>query len=448
MTAGIKTTQAPRRDAGADDLARDAVTYWVDTSGAPPFDLDVPTRRALILELLDGYLSDDNERAILMILENSSDADILRIFDKPAITGGDKELSFMHLQSRFSGRQLEQLEAILGGLRVRFAVDPENLEDDELKATLKDRAIERDEVKAGIAASYRALAQKASGLAEAKDPTYPGEIAGLFMEVNGKIEHVSLPSTKATSEPDDVFKEARKKYGFNDVICSYHVHPNAYRAAALDPTLKFRDAPSEADIDNGVAGISRGPEHYVIDPWLVYLISNTVRLQVWMTPPATALPIEMPHGQCPVAIAKIPGGAVALTRNGWDTQSAFFFFSHQADPPYEPVAIKKLAQRIKGLVIEPDRSIVYATHDRIQRLRSNGAIELLYESRASWHIEFPYIVREPDGTLYLSVRDAIIRLSPTSSGYEEARLGPPSCPAVEPVPGNETECRCVDRPAP
>ncbi|MGH9907638.1 MAG: eCIS core domain-containing protein, partial [Pyrinomonadaceae bacterium] len=69
-------------DRDSDDLARDAVTLWIDRPSALP--LTVKLRRLLIKVMLDGPTLDDDERAIIKLLENSTDAEILEILDTTA----------------------------------------------------------------------------------------------------------------------------------------------------------------------------------------------------------------------------------------------------------------------------------------------------------------------------------------------------------------------------
>jgi hypothetical protein len=62
----------------SDDLARDAVRLWKQDPAK--FPLDVDQRRILVMELIDGRVTEDDGDAVLDILERSSDADILTMF--------------------------------------------------------------------------------------------------------------------------------------------------------------------------------------------------------------------------------------------------------------------------------------------------------------------------------------------------------------------------------
>ena len=63
----------------ADNLARDAVTLWMDKPAELP--LTVNDRRLLIKVMMDGPTFDDDERAIIKLIENCTDAEILQLLD-------------------------------------------------------------------------------------------------------------------------------------------------------------------------------------------------------------------------------------------------------------------------------------------------------------------------------------------------------------------------------
>jgi hypothetical protein len=66
----------------ADDLARDAVTLWIDKPSELP--LTVNDRRLLIKTMIDGPTFDDDERAIIKLIENCTDAEVLQLLDPTA----------------------------------------------------------------------------------------------------------------------------------------------------------------------------------------------------------------------------------------------------------------------------------------------------------------------------------------------------------------------------
>jgi hypothetical protein len=63
----------------ADNLARDAVTLWIDKPAELP--LTITDRRLLIKVMMDGPTLDDDERAIIRLIENCTDAEILELLD-------------------------------------------------------------------------------------------------------------------------------------------------------------------------------------------------------------------------------------------------------------------------------------------------------------------------------------------------------------------------------
>ena len=87
----------------ADNMARIAVQLWVE--GALP--LSVKVRRLLIKEMLSGFTGDDDERAIIKLLENSKDAEIIELLD-PA-----KGLSFADIESDIHGKEHKDFMAML-----------------------------------------------------------------------------------------------------------------------------------------------------------------------------------------------------------------------------------------------------------------------------------------------------------------------------------------------
>ncbi|HSE15793.1 MAG TPA: DUF4157 domain-containing protein [Pyrinomonadaceae bacterium] len=93
----------------ADDLARDAVTLWIDNPTTLP--LTVKDRRLLILVMLDGPTLDDDERAIIKLLENSTDAEVLQILDS---TVSEKErVTIQRLDDEIHGQEWKETKQML-----------------------------------------------------------------------------------------------------------------------------------------------------------------------------------------------------------------------------------------------------------------------------------------------------------------------------------------------
>lgn len=259
VEAGIHQNKQIRGDSKADDLARDAVDYWIDHQDS--FPLDAVDRRFLILEMLDGFLSRDDERGIIKILENSSDADILRIINGVGVTEGDARqevVSFADLQSRFSGSELASLNSILNRLRGRFPLDAPSKE-------TKGRWIERGLVKGEMKKGYE-TAQK---------QPKPSEVAGIFLDSgnpDAPLPYQKLfPGTHA--QMNEVADEARDKLGASKAaLASFHTHPP-------NAGLEGRLAPSAADLTSPVDNKRTfGDEHYVINSWVIHLITTKGQL--------------------------------------------------------------------------------------------------------------------------------------------------------------------------
>jgi len=93
----------------ADDLARDAITLWIDKPDEMP--LTVQDRRLLIRIMLDGPTLDDDERSIIKLFENSTDAEVLEILD----TTVDKKhrVILQDLDANIHGEEWKQFRKML-----------------------------------------------------------------------------------------------------------------------------------------------------------------------------------------------------------------------------------------------------------------------------------------------------------------------------------------------
>ena len=99
----------PLTNSDADNLARDAITLWIDSPATMP--LTVKDRRLLILVMLDGPTMDDDERAIIKLLENSTDAEVLQILDP---TASDKErVTLQRLDEEIDGQEWKETKKML-----------------------------------------------------------------------------------------------------------------------------------------------------------------------------------------------------------------------------------------------------------------------------------------------------------------------------------------------
>jgi hypothetical protein len=90
-------------DFDSDNKARAIVRKW--SADKTAFDLTLPRKQLLMLEMIDGPTLDDDEQAILMLLKYSSDADIGALI---AAAGGEEEL-----KGEFHWAESDQLDAFL-----------------------------------------------------------------------------------------------------------------------------------------------------------------------------------------------------------------------------------------------------------------------------------------------------------------------------------------------
>jgi hypothetical protein len=93
----------------ADNLARDAVTLWTDEPRTLP--LAVKDRRLLILAMLDGPTLDADERAIIKLFENSTDAEILAVLDPTVDT--KERVTIQKLDEEIHGEEWKEFRQML-----------------------------------------------------------------------------------------------------------------------------------------------------------------------------------------------------------------------------------------------------------------------------------------------------------------------------------------------
>jgi hypothetical protein len=269
----LRTTAKIQGNNGSDDLARDAVAAWVRDRSQLPLDLD--TRRLLIVEMLYGWLTGDDELGILSILDGSTDAEILLLpteFGRRTDPTDQKDhFSLLDLQARFTGDNLARLNQLF---KRRFPTNP------PLVKGLGARPIGNPVVKAAIVSAYnRTQAERkkeveiagvvllmSSGPPIAHDKTFVGTTSLLTVPppigkcefVDGGIECSGLLEEALLNNP-----------GWQSVLCTFHTHPGV----ALPP--KGRLAPSPKDVEHTSGDVGRiGTEHYVVDPWVVHVIST------------------------------------------------------------------------------------------------------------------------------------------------------------------------------
>lgn len=262
-TNGIHQNMAIRGDSSADDLARDAADMWSDDPDSLP--LDAVDRRLLILEMLDGHVSRADERGILKIIEASGDSDLLIIFNGvgPTPPANKKDtVSIEDLKAEFGGDEKDVLDRIVKRLRGDLPIAPP-------LASTKDRFINMPFAKAKMKTAYentqkqKVATEIAGAFFDSGDPQNPGYYEKAFVGT--------------TSHMDELVAEARKTpadSNFQPVLASFHTHPGFKPLPGEKEPPKGRLAPSAADLTSAKANPNMGTEHYVIDPWVVHLITQ------------------------------------------------------------------------------------------------------------------------------------------------------------------------------
>jgi hypothetical protein len=233
-----------------DDMARDVADYFAAYHDKG-FELSPDQRRELIRVMIEGFTGDADERAIIKLLENSTDAEILQIF------AADKDLRLSDLEAEFDGEEREYLVALLDRLRGRF---PTSAPVGETRGLLIDRA----DVKAILKRAF-----EETHMPGRYGQTVLRECCGILMEKDdGSIvvpkEFCGVDT--ACPAPALGYLAARTAPPTQRIMGSYHTHPKVFAPVA-------REAPSRADFATFVQRAPfEGWEHYLVGPFNVYLI--------------------------------------------------------------------------------------------------------------------------------------------------------------------------------
>ena len=232
-------------------VAEDVINFWADHRQT--YQLSIYQRQVLIKNLMAGFTGDDEERGILKVLENSTDAEILQIFS----LGKDPNApNLTELEAEFQGEEREYLDQLLRRLRERFPVDP---------ALQKTTGLLIDDtfVQGVMADSFRATHAQQQG-----KPHVDRECSGVFVapKKGGSLDKETICEEGTSAGTGVLARDALKKRapGFK-IVGSFHTHPVAYPPQA-------REAPSGDDIRTFVQDPARGNEHYVVGPLVTYLI--------------------------------------------------------------------------------------------------------------------------------------------------------------------------------
>jgi hypothetical protein len=233
-------------------LAEDVVNFWVNHRET--FKLDIDQRRLLIKNLISGFTGDAEERAILKIIENSSDSEILQIFSL-----SDPEApNLLELEAEFQGEEREYLDELLRHLRDRFPVNPPQEKTTGL-------LINDSFVQGVLAAAFRNTHRQ-----QPNKPFVQRECCGVFITSaqSTNLDKEDKCEEGKSCETGIIARDALKRRGKGFQIAgSFHTHPVAFPPQA-------REAPSAADFKVFFADPARGKEHYVVGPLVTYLIKR------------------------------------------------------------------------------------------------------------------------------------------------------------------------------
>ena len=233
-------------------LAVKVVDYWLDNpkDGA----LAIFQRQMLIKNLMAGFTGDPEERAILKIIENSTDQDLLQIFSLSDANAPN----MLDLEAEFDGSEKEYLHKLLDGLRERFPVDA------PLQRTT-GLLIDNSYVRVKMADAFEATHPKPG------EPMVARECGGVFLFKDGRMEHRGACAVGTDSDLGKIARDALTEFGKGyTVVGSYHTHPltvppSPDRNAPLPAYPKAaREAPSPDDFKTFRQDPVRGKEHYVI----------------------------------------------------------------------------------------------------------------------------------------------------------------------------------------
>jgi hypothetical protein len=231
-------------------LAEDIVNFWADHRET--YKLDIDQRRLLIKNLMAGFTGDAEERAILKIIENSTDSEILRMF---SLSDPDAP-NLLELEAEFQGEEREYLDKLLRSLRERFPVSPPQQKTAGL-------LIDDPFVQGALADAFRKTHRQ-----EPNKPPVQRECCGVFItsRQTARLDKDDVCEEGKSCETGIIARDALKKRGKGFAIAgSFHTHPVAFPPQA-------REAPSAADFKVFLQDPMRGNEHYVVGPLVTYVI--------------------------------------------------------------------------------------------------------------------------------------------------------------------------------
>jgi hypothetical protein len=261
---------------GDHSLARDAVEYWSEQDFKPSM-LDVDLRRRLIKEMLAGFTGDADERAIIKILENSTDIEITEILD-PKTKDDKHRVSLEDLVSNIQGSEfkyfLQTLQARfpLVSPRQRADIPRKLLIDDPVVLGAMKQAYNNSRMGGAVPCQFISYSNKEEFdkcVATQKPEQEQRECGGqIVKDASGALQVNAFCADPRRDVPYELpFPKSNVP-----VLGSFHTHPYlpgySERGSAL-----FGESPSATDIDSYRRVPDQvGPEDYVIGALNIYVI--------------------------------------------------------------------------------------------------------------------------------------------------------------------------------
>lgn len=203
------------------------------------------------------------------------------------------------------------------------------------------------------------------------------------------------------------------------------IHPTAALGTRRDPLPAAAEGDERLEWPFGtnrrVVPLERGD--------LVALSAADRAGEIWFVPPGG--PPRMVLAGTLVDVVVTPAGPVAAVGQGYVTsEHGALYLLAPAEDGLEARRLADLGEVPRALFAEAGGTILVVTPRALLRLdpAARDPFPRLVH-RGQWLALRPTsVVREADGTVYLGIRHAVVRLVPTAAGYREDWLLPRACP--------------------